>query len=409
VGRYPVPTDSTRSSEPAWPTGSRRSRLRIERPASPEEAAALLGAAGAERAAVRFQGGGTKLAWGNPRPDPGLEISTERLDGILEHNEADLTAIVQAGVPVAHAQAGFAEAGQMLALDPPLGNGAAATMGGVVAAGDSGPLRHRYGGPRDLLLGLTVALSDGTVSRSGGKVIKNVAGYDLPKLFSGSFGTLGLIVQMSIRLHPLPTKRLTAIGKAGDPEVVQQGVLALARAPLELDALDVAWSRGGGRILARCGGAVPEARAERAVVIMENLGLHGEVAEEDEAIWAEQRNGQRSANGVVVRVSGLPASLATILHVADRLDGSVVGRAGAGLSWVALPPQSVEDAMGAVEDLRRSVDPFACVVLDAPRGVKEKVDVWGASNGPAMDLSRRVKAAFDPAHVCNPGVFVGDI
>jgi glycolate oxidase FAD binding subunit len=316
---------------------------------------------------------------------------------------------VQAGVRLARAQEAFAEAGQMFALDPPLGENEAATIGGVVAVGDSGPLRHRYGGPRDLLLGITVALPDGTLARSGGKVIKNVAGYDLPKLFSGSFGTLGLVVQVALRLHPLPTSRLTAVGESGDPEVLQQAVLALAHAPLELDALDVAWSGGRGRILARCGGVAPEARAGWAVGALADLGLQGEVVEEDEGLWAEQRGGQRSTDGVVVRVSALPASLATILRVSDRLNGSLVGRGGAGLSWIALGPRSAEDAVGAVEDLRRALDPFPCVVLDAPGEVREKVDVWATANGPGMELTRRVKAAFDPTRVCNPGVFVGDI
>jgi len=369
----------------------------------------VLRAAAAERAPVRFRGGGTKLGWGSPGFDPELELSTERLDAVLEHNAADLTAVVQAGVALARAQATFAEAGQMLALDPPLGDGEAATIGGVVAAGDSGPLRHRFGGPRDLLLGITVALSDGTVARSGGKVIKNVAGYDLPKLFSGSFGTLGLVVQVAARLHPLPGERLTALGDAQDPEALQRAVLSLARAPLELDALDVRWRRGRGRILARCSGAAPEDRARRAGELMAGAGVEGSVTEDDEVLWAEQRAGQRSDRGVVVRVSGLPSSLGTVLRVAERMDGSVVGRAASGLSWVVLDPRPVDDAVAAIEELRQTLDPFPCVVLDAPREVREKVDPWGTSNGPAMDLMRRVKAAFDPASVCNPGVFVGGI
>ena len=369
----------------------------------------MLRAAGSERAAVRFRGGGTKLGWGSPGFDPELEVSTERLDAVVEHNAADLTAVVQAGLPLAGAQATFAEVGQMLALDPPLGEGEAATIGGVVATGDSGPLRHRYGAPRDLLLGITVALSDGTVARSGGKVIKNVAGYDLPKLFCGSFGTLGLVVQVAVRLHPLPRERLTATGELQDPEALQRAVLSLARAPLEFEALDLGWARGGGRILARFAGAAPEARARRAGEIMSQMGVEGSITEDDEALWAEQRAGQRSGDGVVIRVSGAPTSLGTVLRVADRVEGSVVGRAASGLSWIVLQPRPVDDAVGAIEELRRALDPFPCVVLDAPTEVREKVDVWGTSNGPAMDLMRRVKAAFDPPSVCNPGVFVGGI
>src|SRR5258708_167161 len=173
---------------------------RIQTPETFEEAAGMLAAAAGEGLTVRPQGGGTKLGWGRVAPPPDIELHTTRLDRILEHNAGDLTAVLEAGVPLARAQERFAQAGQMLAVDPPLGGRdgddatpGSATVGGVVATGDSGPLRHRYGAPRDLILGMTVALADGTIARSGGKVIKNVAGYDVGKLFAGSFGTLGTI------------------------------------------------------------------------------------------------------------------------------------------------------------------------------------------------------------------------
>src|SRR5206468_1900573 len=149
---------------------------------------------------VRVRGGGTKLGWGPPAA-PDVELYTSALDEVVEHNAGDLTAVLQAGVPLAIAQDRFGQEGQELALDPPLAAGA--TIGGVVAAGDSGPLRHRFGAARDLVLGVRVALADGTVARAGGKVIKNVAGYDLAKLFAGSFGTLGAIVELAVRLHPI--------------------------------------------------------------------------------------------------------------------------------------------------------------------------------------------------------------
>ena len=127
---------------------------------------------------------------------------------------------------LADAQATFAKAGQMLALDPPDGG---ATVGGVVATADTGPLRARYGGPRDLVVGMRVALSDGTLAKSGGKVIKNVAGYDVAKLFTGSFGTLGAIVEVSVRLHPLPPETATATGASSDPDQLASGAAALAQ------------------------------------------------------------------------------------------------------------------------------------------------------------------------------------
>src|SRR5205823_9314568 len=136
-------------------------------------------------------------------------------------------------------------------------HGARATVGGVVAAADSGPLRHRYGGVRDLVVGITVALSDGTLARAGGKVIKNVAGYDLAKLFAGSFGTLGLIVEVAVRLHPRPARTVTAVGRGNDAAALAAGASAVAHAPLEPESLDVAWEGGAGAVLVRFGGADP--------------------------------------------------------------------------------------------------------------------------------------------------------
>ncbi|MBA3408246.1 MAG: FAD-binding oxidoreductase, partial [Solirubrobacterales bacterium] len=180
------------------------------RPDTPEAAAELLRTLGEAGRPVRPRGGGTK-DWGAV-VEEAVEVETGGLARILEHNVGDFTAVLEAGVPLAEAQAEFAEQGQMLAIDPApsarkAGRGEAAgrgrgdaTVGGVMAANDSGPLRHRYGSMRDLVVGTTVALSDGTLARSGGKVIKNVAGYDLGKLFTGSFGTLGLIVRVAVRL-----------------------------------------------------------------------------------------------------------------------------------------------------------------------------------------------------------------
>src|SRR5436853_5200868 len=198
-------------------------RLRTETPSSQAEAASIVAECGRAGLTLRLRGGGTKFGWGTPAADPDVELTTTSLDTIVEHNEGDLTAILEAGVPLARAQDKFAAAGQMLALDPPLGDGEAATMGGVMASGDSGPLRHRYGAPRDLVLGMKVALSDGTVAKSGSKVIKNVAGYDFAKLFSGSFGTLGLILQVAVRLHPRPSEMVTAVGRSNDSQVVARG------------------------------------------------------------------------------------------------------------------------------------------------------------------------------------------
>jgi glycolate oxidase FAD binding subunit len=380
---------------------------RSEAPSTVEEASEVMRGAGTEQLRVRPRGGGTKLSWGQPTEVPDLEVSTERLDQILEHNEGDLTAVLQAGVPFAKAQEAFGQADQRIALDPPLGAGDTATIGGVIATGDSGPLRHRYGSGRDLILGVTVALSDGIIARSGGKVIKNVAGYDLPKLFTGSFGTLGLILEVVFRLHPRPPRTVTAVGAAGAAHALGRAAVKMGHSRLELEGLDVAWADGEGELLARCGGTAPEAGAEQAADLMGEAGLEARLVEEDDDLWQRQRARQRSSDGAVVRVSGLPAELPRVLESAHELGASVVGRAGLGLSWVALPPAETSDLVASVEELRRRLRPFPCVVLDAPAEVREKLDVWGEAE--ALELMRRVKERFDPHRVCNPGIFVGGI
>ncbi|HYT80631.1 MAG TPA: FAD-binding oxidoreductase [Actinomycetota bacterium] len=387
--------------------------MRTEEPESPEEAAEILLSAGAAGMSVRPRGGGTKFDWGSPVDEPDIVLSTVNLSRVVEHNVADLTAVLEAGVPLATAQKVFAEAGQMLALDPPLGRASeragdgAATIGGIVATGDSGPLRHRYGGPRDLLLGMTVALSDGTVAKSGGKVIKNVAGYDLAKLFAGSFGTLGLITQVAVRLHPLPLRRVSAVGFGDDPDVFQRAAIALAHSPLELESLDIEWPEWRGRVVARCAGAAPEPRAHEAVRMMSKVGLRAQVEEGDEYLW--DTDNSRTDEATVVRVSALPSELARIIRIVQRLQGSLVARAGLGICWVWLPPQNPDGVVAAIDELRFSLAPFPCVVLDAPRQIRDRVDVWGCAEGPEVELMRRVKARFDPAGVCNPGVFMGGI
>src|SRR5205085_11202631 len=237
-------------------------------PRSHEDAAAALAGASANGLSVRIVGGATKIGWGNVVAPADVELHTSRLDRILEHNAGDLTAELEAGVPLAQAQRAFAEQGQMLALDPPLGTDHGATVGGIVATGDCGPLSHRYGGPRDLVVGARVALSDGTIAHSGGRVIKNVAGYDLAKLFAGSFGTLGLILSVNVRLHPLPAATATATGVSGDSRVLAAAARGLSSAPLELAALDIAWSAGEGTLLARCDGPQAARRGQRSAQLM---------------------------------------------------------------------------------------------------------------------------------------------
>jgi glycolate oxidase FAD binding subunit len=368
----------------------------LERPTSVDDAAALLRDLGASGRTVRPRGGGTKLSWAG-RDRPAVELDTRGLNRILEHNEGDFTAVMEAGVPLEEAQAAFARAGQMLALDPPLGESDAATIGGVLATNDSGPLRHRYGGVRDVVVGITVVLSDGAIAKSGGKVIKNVAGYDLAKLFAGSFGTLGLIARVAVRLHPAPAATATVVGASDDPDRLGAAAAALARLPLEADCLDVAWDGGAGRVLVRFGGATAEQRARAAIERIEGL-REVEVLGDDEELWARRRAAQRGE--IVVKVSGRPTDLPNLLRAAEAAGGTVASRAGLGLSWIALP----RDA--DVAAIRQKLAPRACTVLD---GADHVDDPWPAVDPGRLAVMKRIKARFDPAGAFRPGAFVGGI
>jgi glycolate oxidase FAD binding subunit len=292
----------------------------------------------------------------------------------------DFTAVLEAGVPVAEAQAAFAEHGQRLAWDPPDPGGA--TIGGIVATADSGPLRHRYGGVRDLVVGTSVVLSDGTVAKSGGKVIKNVAGYDLAKLFAGSFGTLGLIATVSVRLHPLPTKTASVAFEFDDPDALGAKAIELSRLPLEADRFDAVWQDGRGRLLVEFSGA---AAAEAA----------GRIGEPVDMDWSAVRALQRGA--LVLKVSGRPTDLPNVIRAAG--DATVVSRAALGLSWIALPDAE------RVTAVRQALSPRACTVLDGASRVGEQ---WPDAGG-AHVVMERLKARFDPARIFRPGAFVGGL
>jgi len=371
-----------------------------ERPADAAEVAALLAAG----PSVRVTGGETKADWGGVGAPCAVELSTARLDRMVEHNEGDLTAVLEAGVPLARAQERFASAGQRLALDPPDGDGRA-TVGGVLACGDSGPLRHRHGAIRDLVLGVRVALADGTVARAGSRVIKNVAGYDLAKLMCGALGTLGVVCEVTVRLHPAPEGSVTAVGRGDDVHALARAAGALGARPLELEALDVRWdgAEAGGAVLARATGRAGSEAGESALRVLSESGLEGELVSDDAGLWAGQREAQRAVEGgAVARVSARPSALGDVLAAAP---GGAVARAGIGLAWVAL----ADADPGEFEALRAAVAPAACVLQEGSVQMRAAVDVWGVGEGPELELMRRVKERFDPHGVCNPGRFVGGL
>jgi glycolate oxidase FAD binding subunit len=226
----------------------------VAAPASTAEAAALLRAAADLGLTVVPRGSGSRLHWGAPPTSCDLIVDTRRLDRVLEHAAGDLVVTTQAGVRLDDLADVLATASQRLALDAssaaqrgPADNGAA-TVGGLIATGAAGPLRYRYGSPRDLLIGITVVRVDGTVAKSGGKVVKNVAGYDLGKLFAGSYGTLGLITEATFRLHPKPETSTWITVECSDPQAASEIVQVMADAPLAPSAIELVWPRAEAQI-----------------------------------------------------------------------------------------------------------------------------------------------------------------
>jgi glycolate oxidase FAD binding subunit len=235
---------------------------------------------------------------------------------------------------------------------------------------------------------MRVALADGTVAKSGGKVIKNVAGYDLGKLFTGSYGTLGAILEVAVRLHPLPPETATAVGHASSPGLLAGGATALTHARLEQLGLDVRWADGAGMVLARFGGATARQQAEAADALLRAAGLDVELAVEDESLWQAQRDAQRSPAGLVVRVSALQTDLERLAEVAGRFGATLVGRAGLGLFWLRLDEG---DFAGLLASLRPR---FVSAVLDRPAGMAFEPPE-PRDSGAAL-LAGRVKERFDP-------------
>ncbi|HEV2743238.1 MAG TPA: FAD-binding oxidoreductase [Rubrobacter sp.] len=386
----------------------------VVEPGSTEDISELMKLANDRNLAVAPRGGGTSMALGNPPRELGLILSTTRMNSVVEHVPGDQVVRVQSGIRFADLQERLAESDQMLGVDPPeAGDGA--TVGGIVAANSSGPKRYRYGTIRDLIIGITVVLADGTVAKAGGKVVKNVAGYDLAKLFTGSLGTLGVIAECNFRLHPRPETARTVAVELPDTASAGAASQAILHAQVVPSAVELLWSDET-RMLTVLIEGIPsgvEAQAETASHI---LGSFGEVRTlgDDEA-------GSSSPPGagddeVAIKISAPPAELAGVLDstlgASSRLGVTprITGHAGTGVTYVGLSGSDEEARAGVVEELREIWlrRGGSVIVREASPAFKERVEAWGPI-GTRLDLSRRVKEKFDPRGIVNPGRFVGGI
>jgi len=400
-------------------------------PGSKEEVAAVLGVAAEVGIPVIPWGGGTRLALGSPPLRLGLVIGLTRLNRVIEHVPGDLTATVEAGITLGGLQAALGARGQWLSLDPP--HAERATLGGILASNASGPRRHLYGTCRDLLIGLTVVSADGSIVRGGGKVMKNVAGYDLPKLYIGSLGTLGILVEATLKLRPRPDEDRLVVARferLGDAAGAARAVMASDLIPSALDVVDAAAAEALG--LGTCGGAlligfdVIRAQVEwqcgELRRLVEPLGEPApEVRDgaERDRLW--RGLGELGRAGIadvaaVMRWGVLPTRIGELMESAgatarrNGLRAALTAHAGVGISTAVLAGTDADAVVRTLDAWRGLVDTAGgqAVLEWAPLAVKERVAVWDEP-GPAFRLMKAIKDQLDPSGILNPGRFVGGI
>ncbi|MBI4266398.1 MAG: FAD-binding oxidoreductase [Acidobacteria bacterium] len=359
--------------------------------------------------AVLLRGGGTKIDWGRPVERVDVLVSTRRLKGIVRHERGDLTLAVRAGATIAEVNRELAQHGQWLPLDAVSD---ASTIGGTIAANDSGPSRHRHGTPRDLLIGIGLATTDGRVVKAGGNVVKNVAGYDLGRLMCGSFGGLAAIVTASFKLAPLPPVSGTLCAAFSTPPAAARAAATLAGSQLEPLALDVHASEATELLVrfASTAAAVDAqvAEAERLVRTCAPDRIVRVSGAGEDARWRDQIEGIWRAPGAIVKTSWLPAALGDVMSLVANLrrigaaSTELAARAGVGTGLIRIEADAAGQA-AAVRRLRERRDLLQHVVLlRADRGVKALVDVWGEP-GDTAGLLRALKHALDPAGILNAG------
>lgn len=385
----------------------------IVEPGSEQELAKVLKLANDAGVAVIPRGGGTKLAWGNPPKRADLILSTARLNRVIEHAWADMTVTVEAGCTLQILQDTLAQHGQRLALDALWPS--RATVGGVLSTNDSGALRLRFGALRDLIIGVTLALPDGTLASSGGKVVKNVAGYDLPKLATGALGTLGVITRAVFRLHPVPKAARTISCLSRDVSEAQRFLLAIQNSKLAHSALQMRCVAGAPPqvdILFEGVEAGLTAQAEQ----LKSMLAPALLTDPGPVVWKARGELYSAAkdsdsNCAVVKISVLPAGIGDALATLAGASASkvrcnaVVQATGIGCVHMEGKPAAV---VSVLESLRNELERTGGSLVIAHRPSTTPLDAWGEP-GDTLPLMRAIKQQLDPAATLNPGRFVGGI
>jgi glycolate oxidase FAD binding subunit len=398
-------------------------------PDGQEELAEVMACAHHQKWQMLLAGQGSKLGWGGLVKEPQVLISSQRLNRLIDHAVGDLTVTVEAGIPFAHLQAILAKEGQFLPLDPTYSH--RATLGGIVATADTGSFRQRYGGVRDLLLGLSFSRADGQMAKAGGRVVKNVAGYDLMKLFTGAYGTLGFITQMTLRLYPLPKSSQTLLVTGNISKITQarEMLFRSALTPTAADLLSPHLSslleveQAAGLVIRFQGleASVQEQSRQWQAIIQElKLSVTSYIDQEEVLLWKrlqEIREVQDPA--VTCKIGVLPAdgveTLAMLETIAKKHNLSVsktmgLLHAGSGLGVIRLQDSPEDSLCKALAELRNYCQERQgfLSILEAPVELKQKIDVWGYTSN-SLGIMRSLKNQFDPGKLLNPNRFVGDI
>ncbi|HEX9052096.1 MAG TPA: FAD-binding oxidoreductase [Anaeromyxobacter sp.] len=389
-----------------------RPRLALE-PSSVEEAAEAMRGLARDRLAVAFVGGGTDLELGRPPARLDAVLHTRRLARVREHAPSDQIVAVEAGITLAELQRHLAPHRQRLAIDPP--SPERATIGGIVAANAFGPRRTRYGPVRDLVIGMTVVRADGVVARGGGKVVKNVAGFDVPRLFCGSLGTLGLVAEVVFRLHPLPEASATVVLDGLDANDVAETVPVMRDLGVEPTALAALPAGGGFAVAVRFEGFAPGVRDQvERTLSRAGAGDRLEGPEQD-ALWA-RHDALRGAGDVRAKATFAPARLAAAVEALRPLvsalrGGALVLHPMIGVALVAGTLEDAGAAAAAIDAARAALAAMGnggLVLSAAPAALRARADPWGPPP-PAFEVMRRLKAQLDPDARLAPGRFVGGL
>jgi|HubBroStandDraft_2_1064218.scaffolds.fasta_scaffold00797_2 glycolate oxidase FAD binding subunit len=404
--------DSLRAATSADAVCGRQPQLVVE-PADEQQLAAVLRLATGAGLAVIPRGGGTKISWGNPPARADIILSTSRLDKMIEHAWADLTVSVEAGCTILKLQSALARHGQRLALDPLWP--AQATIGGILSTNDSGSLRLRFGALRDLIIGVTLALPDGTLASSGGKVVKNVAGYDLPKLVTGALGTLAVITRAVFRLHPLPRNTKTLSISGCTLEDMQRFILSVQDSKLAHTALQARVAQDAEPVVdilfegTEAGIAAQEAQ-------LRDLARPAQVLEALSSVWSAPEklwNSANAARDAVAKITGLPASISRTVETVQRAASSQnthweLTMQATGIGWLRLDA-APENLHAVLSGLRFELEHSSgSLVLCQHPAEMPHLDAWGQP-GDALPLMRAVKNQFDRKTTLNPGRFLGGI